>query len=835
MKKKLFAIVLVCTVILTQWSPVTARVLRDETVPYEGGYILAINGSANITSKKSTGPLTEEDTITEPAAEQLYLNEAKGALSGEVTDVVADPEDGSIRYQVDPRDQIRQMKAEPQDVLTDFSASQQSAVLNATVGGRQTFRVSNFLTNRLVSKTFVLKSMGTYSAVWVEEGSKVAISTSQCNEIAAKFDRQIYPAITSHFGPRYDRNNDGKTAILLFDIQDGWNGTSQTAYTAGYFSPNDLEGYNNNMDMVYLDTYPTMGKDKNTPDALECINTLAHEYTHLVIHSDYLMNHRQAELPTWINEGLAMAAEHMLFGAQTNRINYYNYDPYDSIKNGHSVAYWDQNGDTLANYALSYLFFQYMRVQTKQFTGGGEDIFKQIIQNNNRGPTVVSDVMGKFYSNMNIIELIADFRMATLLCEEDSLYGFRGESYFASFSPNLFTGSSASLRGGGVVIKKISHPFTPRNPGRDIQFLGFRQIIKLSPPQILPEGKIYGDEVRVKMWNDVSAAKIYYTIDGSIPSRSNGKLYTGPFILTEHAQVRAIAICDGYDDSNIATQYYSVYPTPEAPTVNIEYDVSTDTVIYLSCKTPGAEIYYYTTEDRNWKRYTGRGIRAYTLDNNGDGSSTLIAEARSHGLKSFYAIFSYYISGPIETPQFDTKGGIVPTGTVVKITASDEHLKIFYTLDGSTLSATNGILYDAEAGITIEEDVTIKAVSCLRDSFYSGVAVGQYRVAEEEDPKSPYSIQLISGRFSTKSMEASLSLHTNLDEAVQGTLLVAAYTADDEMLGFWRQPVSIPAGADKQLIAFTCPVAAIAQKVKVFLWKDDGSCMPLFRSTQFDI
>ena len=63
MKKKLFAIVLVCTVILTQWSPVTARVIRDETVPYEGGYILAINGSANFTSKKSTGPLTEEDTI----------------------------------------------------------------------------------------------------------------------------------------------------------------------------------------------------------------------------------------------------------------------------------------------------------------------------------------------------------------------------------------------------------------------------------------------------------------------------------------------------------------------------------------------------------------------------------------------------------------------------------------------------------------------------------------------------------------------------------------------------------------------------------------------------
>ena len=834
MKKKLFAIVVVFTVILAQWTPITARVIRDEAVPYEGEYILAINGGANFTSKQSTGSLSEQDTVDEPETEQRYLNEAKGSLSGEVTDIVVDPEDGNVRYQMDPRDQIRQMKVEPQDVLTDFSASQQSTLLNATVGNRRTFRVSNFMTNRLVSKTFVLKSLGAYSAVWLEEGSKVAVTTSQCNEIAEKFDRQIYPAITSHFGPRYDRDNDGKTAILLFDIQDGWDGSSQPAYTAGYFSPNDLEGYNNQMDMVYLDTYPTMGKDKNTPDALKCINTLAHEYTHLVTHSDYLMNHRQAELPTWINEGLAMAAEHMLFGTLTNRISYYNRDPNDSIKNGHSIAYWDQNGDTLANYALSYLFFQYMRVQTKQFSGGGEDIFRQIMQSNNRGPTVVRDVMGKFYPNMNIIELIADFRMATVLCEADSLYGFRGESHFSSLNPNLFTGSSASLRGGGVVIKKISQPFTPRKQGKDIQYLGFRQIIKLSPPQIFPEGDVYGDEVRVTIQNEISAAKIYYTIDGSIPTRSNGKLYTGPFTLTDHAQVRAIAVGDGYDDSNIATQYYSVYPIPEPPTVNIEYEVSADTVIYLACKTPGAEIYYRTIKDQNWKRYTGRGIRAYTLDD-GSRSFNLIAEARSHGLKSSRESFLYYIGRSPETPRFDTKGGVVPTGTAVKITAPDEHIQIFYTLDGSTPSATNGILYDAEAGITIEEDVTIKAVSYLRDSFYSGVAVGQYRTAEEENPSTPYSVQLNSGRFLTKSMEASLSLHTNLNEAVQGALLVAAYTSDDEMLGLWRQAIAIPSGTDEQLIEFTCPVAAIAQKVKVFLWKDDGSCIPLFQPTQFDI
>ena len=47
-------------------------------------------------------------------------------------------------------------------------------------------------------------------------------------------------------------------------------------------------------------------------------------------------------------------------------------------------------------------------------------------------------------------------------------------------------------------------------------------------------------------------ASIYYTLDGSTPS-SESTLYTGPITLTQSCTVKAIAVADGYYDSEVAT------------------------------------------------------------------------------------------------------------------------------------------------------------------------------------------------------------------------------------------------------------------------------------------
>lgn len=53
-------------------------------------------------------------------------------------------------------------------------------------------------------------------------------------------------------------------------------------------------------------------------------------------------------------------------------------------------------------------------------------------------------------------------------------------------------------------------------------------------------------------------AKIYYTLDGNIPSQENGTLYTGAFTVTERTSVNAIAVSDGYKTSSVASKTFYV-------------------------------------------------------------------------------------------------------------------------------------------------------------------------------------------------------------------------------------------------------------------------------------
>lgn len=53
-------------------------------------------------------------------------------------------------------------------------------------------------------------------------------------------------------------------------------------------------------------------------------------------------------------------------------------------------------------------------------------------------------------------------------------------------------------------------------------------------------------------------AKIYYTLDGNIPSQENGTLYTGAFTVTAKTSVKAIAVSDGYKTSSVALKTFYV-------------------------------------------------------------------------------------------------------------------------------------------------------------------------------------------------------------------------------------------------------------------------------------
>lgn len=83
-------------------------------------------------------------------------------------------------------------------------------------------------------------------------------------------------------------------------------------------------------------------------------------------------------------------------------------------------------------------------------------------------------------------------------------------------------------------------------------------ILRVPSPEIYPETTTFNDDYEVTLSCANTEAQIYYTTDGETPSQSIGVLYSGPFTLSQNAQVQAVAYQDGWIASIIVSREYSI-------------------------------------------------------------------------------------------------------------------------------------------------------------------------------------------------------------------------------------------------------------------------------------
>ena len=76
-------------------------------------------------------------------------------------------------------------------------------------------------------------------------------------------------------------------------------------------------------------------------------------------------------------------------------------------------------------------------------------------------------------------------------------------------------------------------------------------------PTFAPEAGTYYEEQAVTLTCITTDATIYYTTDGSDPDE-NSTVYTEPIAVAESMTIKAIAMKEGYDNSNIATAEYTI-------------------------------------------------------------------------------------------------------------------------------------------------------------------------------------------------------------------------------------------------------------------------------------
>jgi hypothetical protein len=316
-----------------------------------------------------------------------------------------------------------------------------------------------------------LLAAGKHCLVYGEDGLKIPVSFAET--VADKFDGYVYPVITGAFGSPSDLDRNGRVILLLLNIREN----VSDSYTTGYFDPNDLlkDPYSNRGEILYIN-YKASGEGN-------VYSTMAHELQHLINYSLHLPN----EMDTWIDEGLASAAEYLYEGKQDDqkggRIWWFNKDPKKTIQKGNNFFIWDgswensKEPDDLGNYATVYLFFQWLRIHANN----GSEIYRDIINSKFTDYRAVTDAAKKRIPGFSGIrndeevwaKLLGDWYAANRLRATDGIYGYKNEITLDFTWSYPESNTAVFLYPGEGVYSGITGAFTPpQGGGSHIRYLG---------------------------------------------------------------------------------------------------------------------------------------------------------------------------------------------------------------------------------------------------------------------------------------------------------------------------------------------------------------------------
>ena len=159
-----------------------------------------------------------------------------------------------------------------------------------------------------VTATCIAKSEHLY--VYVDNAVRDLFTDAEAAEIAAEFDRRIYPEVRKWMGtewkPGLDRDN--RITLLMHDV--GMNNSG--ADYGGYFAPADqlpTLPNSNRREMIYMDVFQFRERSRHT-----FYSSLAHEFAHLI---NWFQNGGTTD-QRWLEEGTASFVEWAVYGTVHN-------------------------------------------------------------------------------------------------------------------------------------------------------------------------------------------------------------------------------------------------------------------------------------------------------------------------------------------------------------------------------------------------------------------------------------------------------------------------------------------------------------------------------------
>jgi hypothetical protein len=242
-------------------------------------------------------------------------------------------------------------------------------------------------------------------------------------------------------------------------------------------------------------------------------------------------------------------------------------------------------------------------------------------------------------------------------------------------------------------------------------------------PSFTPAAGTYTAAQAVTISDATSAARIYYTTDGSTPSTSSA-VYLSPITLNATETIRAVAAVAGSSVSAAASALYTISSTPQAATpafAPAAGTYSTSQTVTIGDTTAGATIYYTTngaTPTTSSAVYAGPLTVSAT--------ETIKAMAVVSGdTNSAIGSATYTIAPPAATPSFSPAAGTYSSAQAVTISDTTPGATIYYTTNGSA-PTTSSTVYTGPLSVGSTE--TIKAIAIATGFSTSAPATAAYTI-----------------------------------------------------------------------------------------------------------
>lgn len=236
-----------------------------------------------------------------------------------------------------------------------------------------------------------------------------------------------------------------------------------------------------------------------------------------------------------------------------------------------------------------------------------------------------------------------------------------------------------------------------------------------------PDGGIVNYMQEVVLSASETDADIYYTLDGTEPTKSSS-LYANSLKIERNQTLKAKAVLDGYEESDILSKDFQVKLDVTA-TPN-PGDIEAGKAVTLSSTHPGATI-YYTTDGSTPSNQSNVYSSPIVLQN----STTIKAISMyEECLPSDIKTFNYNVVPKTKVMLNITPiSGIVQKGTAVHISSTPSNADIYFTLDGS-MPTKSSSKYDVGSPVAIQKNTTLKAFACADGYTDSDILAAEYNV-----------------------------------------------------------------------------------------------------------